>query len=101
MAGQPKLVVCTGGEPLLRDDLEPLIGTARELGLYTNLITSAVSLTRPRLESLRAVGLDAIQISVQGTSESDAQLIAGRACLAEKLGALFVCTQVVVEPSSR
>src|SRR5690349_2464202 len=35
----------TGGEPLLRRDLEPVLGRARELGLYTNLITSAVPLT--------------------------------------------------------
>jgi len=77
----------TGGEPLLRDDLESLVSTAREVGLYTNLITSAVPLAGERLESLRACGLDAIQISLQGTAESDAERIAGRACLAEKLAA--------------
>jgi PqqA peptide cyclase len=77
----------SGGEPLLRDDLESLVATARELGLYTNLITSAVGLTRERLEVLRSSGLDAIQISVQGTAESDAERIAGRPCLAEKIEA--------------
>jgi pyrroloquinoline quinone biosynthesis protein E len=30
----------SGGEPLLRDDLEELVGHARSLGFYTNLITS-------------------------------------------------------------
>jgi PqqA peptide cyclase len=77
----------SGGEPLLRDDLESLVTGAHEVGLYTNLITSAVGLTRSRLDALRAAGLDAIQISVQGTAESDAERIAGRACLAEKLDA--------------
>lgn len=77
----------SGGEPLLRDDLEALVGAARDLGLYTNLITSAISLTWTRLERLRAAGLDAIQISLQGKAESDAERIAGRACLAEKLEA--------------
>lgn len=75
----------TGGEPLLRDDLEALVRAARDAGLYTNLITSALSLSRERLVSLRAHGLDAIQISLQGTAESDAERIAGRRCLGEKL----------------
>ena len=38
----------TGGEPLLRCDLERLIGHAHRLGLYTNLITSGVPLNRRR-----------------------------------------------------
>src|SRR2546426_11068476 len=39
----------SGGEPLLRPDLETLVATARELGLYSSLITSAYRLTRDRL----------------------------------------------------
>jgi sulfatase maturation enzyme AslB (radical SAM superfamily) len=35
----------SGGEPLLRDDLEVLIAEARRLGYYTNLLTSGVGLT--------------------------------------------------------
>ena len=38
----------TGGEPLLRDDLEQLVEGARRLDLYTNLITSGIPLTRAR-----------------------------------------------------
>ena len=36
----------TGGEPLLRDDLEALVEGARALDLYTNLITSGIPCTR-------------------------------------------------------
>ncbi len=36
----------SGGEPLVRDDLEELVAEARALGFYTNLITSGVGLTR-------------------------------------------------------
>src|SRR5690606_15337746 len=32
----------SGGEPLVRDDLAELIGAAREMGYYTNLITSGM-----------------------------------------------------------
>src|SRR6476646_7505179 len=36
----------SGGEPLQRSDLEQLVAAARAAGLYTNLITSAVGLTK-------------------------------------------------------
>src|SRR5204862_190469 len=39
----------SGGEPLLRPDLESLVATAHQLGLYTSLITSAHRLERARL----------------------------------------------------
>src|ERR1700686_3529655 len=39
----------SGGEPLVRDDLEILVGEARKLGFYTNLITSGIGLTDERL----------------------------------------------------
>jgi pyrroloquinoline quinone biosynthesis protein E len=58
----------TGGEPLLRDDLEIIVGAAREREVYTNLITSGVPVTSERLARLQAAGLDAVQISVQDTT---------------------------------
>ena len=42
----------TGGEPLARRDLEPLVERSRALGLYTNLVTSGIPLVRERLSSL-------------------------------------------------
>src|SRR5262249_2373671 len=55
----------TGGEPLLRDDLEALIAGARQRDLYANLITSGVPLTRERLVRLRELGLESVQLSLQ------------------------------------
>lgn len=55
----------TGGEPMLRRDLEELVGEADLLGYYTNLITSGVGLTVDRLRALKAAGLKQVQLSVQ------------------------------------
>jgi pyrroloquinoline quinone biosynthesis protein E len=50
----------SGGEPLLRDDLETLVAHARRLGFYTNLITSGIGLNETRIALLAVVsGLDA------------------------------------------
>jgi PqqA peptide cyclase len=75
----------TGGEPLARKDLESLVGGARKLDLYTNLITSGVPLTRDRLAALKAAGLDAVQLSVQGVDRASSDRIAGYACFDEKM----------------
>jgi pyrroloquinoline quinone biosynthesis protein E len=58
----------SGGEPLLRDDLEELVGEGRRLGFYTNLITSGIGLTETRLARMKDLGLDHIQLSFQDST---------------------------------
>ena len=58
----------SGGEPLLRDDLEDLVGEGRRLGFYTNLITSGIGLTEARLARMKELGLDHIQLSFQDST---------------------------------
>lgn len=58
----------SGGEPLLRDDLEELVGEARRLGYYTNLLTSGVGLNEKRAGALKDAGLDHIQLSFQDST---------------------------------
>ncbi|MBL8450956.1 MAG: pyrroloquinoline quinone biosynthesis protein PqqE [Dechloromonas sp.] len=57
----------TGGEPMLRDDLEELVAEANRLGYYTNLITSGVGVNETRLAALKAAGLNQIQLSIQSS----------------------------------
>jgi pyrroloquinoline quinone biosynthesis protein E len=58
----------SGGEPLVRDDVEAITAEAHTLGFYTNLITSGVGLTRERLADLKRAGLDHIQLSFQDST---------------------------------
>ncbi|PXW99534.1 pyrroloquinoline quinone biosynthesis protein E [Sphaerotilus hippei] len=58
----------SGGEPLMREDLEDLIAEARRLGYYTNLLTSGVGLSPERAASLKAAGLDHVQLSFQDST---------------------------------
>jgi pyrroloquinoline quinone biosynthesis protein E len=75
----------TGGEPLIRKDLEALIEEARTLDLYTNLITSGIPLTRERLQGFRARGLDNVQLSIQDVEAEASDRIAGHRAFARKL----------------
>ena len=58
----------SGGEPLLRDDLETIVAEARRLGYYSNLLTSGVGLTATRAAALKAAGLDHVQLSFQDST---------------------------------
>ncbi len=59
----------SGGEPMLRDDLEELVQEAHHLGFYTNLITSGVGFTPERAQKLKDAGLDHVQLSFQDSTK--------------------------------
>jgi pyrroloquinoline quinone biosynthesis protein E len=75
----------TGGEPLVRGDLEALVAAARASDLYTNLITSGIPADAERLARLVAAGLDSLQLSVQDSDPHGAAWIAGRNDMDAKL----------------
>lgn len=74
----------SGGEPLLRPDLEELVARARTLGLFSNLITSGLGLTSKRAARLAAAGLNSVQLSVQGDDPHSAILVARAPAFARK-----------------
>ncbi|HEX6964932.1 MAG TPA: pyrroloquinoline quinone biosynthesis protein PqqE, partial [Gemmatimonadaceae bacterium] len=94
----------SGGEPLVRRDLEALVAHARCLGLYSTLVTSALGLTRERAERLTEAGIDHIQISFQDAERESAERIAGTrswdakhtaAKLVKELGVAFTVNVVL------
>jgi PqqA peptide cyclase len=75
----------SGGEPLLRDDLEELVAAAAQLGLYTTLVTAATLLTLERAIGLKKLGLDHIQISIQDSQAASSDRIAGLRSFEQKI----------------
>ena len=67
----------SGGEPMLRGDLDELIRHARACDLYTNLITGGTLLDEDKLRRFRDAGLEHIQLSIQGGSIEAAEKVAG------------------------
>jgi PqqA peptide cyclase len=80
----------SGGEPLQRRDLLELIRRARALGFYTNLITSAFTLTAATAEQLKAAGLDHVQISIQAANPQLSDHVAGTPSYQRKVAAARV-----------
>ncbi len=67
----------SGGEPMARPDLLPLVADAAQRGLYSNLITSGVLLDRAAAQALADHGLDHIQLSFQDTDPGMADHLSG------------------------
>jgi len=67
----------SGGEPTARRDLDVILRHAVEAGLYTNLVTAGVLLTREHLSRLAEIGLDHVQVSIQDVVPENADRISG------------------------
>jgi len=68
----------TGGEPLLRDDLEDMIRHARRCGLQVNLITNGILASPQRAKSLYDAGLRTAQVSVEGPEAGTHDILTAR-----------------------
>jgi radical SAM enzyme (rSAM/lipoprotein system) len=64
------MIVLTGGEALLRNDLEQIGLNLYQRGFPWGLVTNGMLLNKQRLNSLLQVGLRAITVSLDGLEES-------------------------------
>jgi radical SAM protein len=71
-------VVLTGGDPLKRDDIFELIASARGMGFGVSVAPSATPLlTTGNVRKLRAAGVDAISLSLDGATAEHHDAIRG------------------------
>ncbi|MBC7461229.1 MAG: pyrroloquinoline quinone biosynthesis protein PqqE [Thermoleophilia bacterium] len=77
----------TGGEPLLRKDLEQLCSAGRDAGMYSTLVTSALPKLTERLPALQEAGLDHVQISIQHSNRAESDRIGGAVSYDQKIEA--------------
>lgn len=84
----------TGGEPCARKDLEELVARARELEMFSNLVTSGVPLTKERLAGLVQRGLDHVQVSIQSARPERSDRLAGYACHEHKVDVMRWVTEL-------
>ena len=84
----------SGGEPLMRRDLVELVRRARELDLYSNLSTSAMSATPDSLTQLYEAGLDALQISLLDSDAASNDWLADATSFDKKEKAVEVAQEI-------
>lgn len=67
---KPRGVFISGGEPLIRDDIVEIVRKSKNLAPVTVLNTNSLLLTEDKLKELINVGLDYIQVSLDGIEEA-------------------------------
>ncbi len=67
--GKFKIMILSGGEPLLRDDLEDLARHVRACGMIPVLGTNGTLMTQARAKSLKEAGVAAVGISIDSISD--------------------------------
>ncbi|MFA7692925.1 MAG: radical SAM protein [Candidatus Hydrogenedentes bacterium] len=64
------LVVISGGEALMRDDVFEIIAHATDLGVATHLCTNALLLTEEKIRLLQRAGVATVSFSIDGSESS-------------------------------
>lgn len=70
------IVILTGGEPLLREDLPEIIATFVKKGMHTRIQTNGVLATPERVRALREAGLRELTVSLDTLEEEKQDRIA-------------------------
>ncbi|MEA1984338.1 MAG: radical SAM protein [Euryarchaeota archaeon] len=71
-------IVFDGGEPLVYEGLEDLIGYVDKDRAIAGMFTSGVGLTRERAQALKEAGLDMISVSLDNANEKGHDIMRGR-----------------------
>jgi radical SAM protein with 4Fe4S-binding SPASM domain len=59
----------TGGEPFLRRDCFDILGEIKKKGFEVSLLTNGTLVTRERAQRLADLGVDAVQVSMEGAED--------------------------------
>ncbi len=86
-------VLMSGGEPLMRPDVIPLIGYARYRGLACTLSTNGTLIDDPMADSLADVGLKYVGLSLDGAAATHDKLRGAQGAFERSVAAIDRCVQ--------
>src|ERR1051326_6707767 len=86
-------VALSGGEPMLRRDLEDIVRFLHARGLRIVLTTNGSLLTSSKLEALRTLGVDTIQVSLHSARQEEHDWLSQGTSFRSALQALMLARQ--------
>lgn len=84
----------SGGEPLLRKDVYQIIGFATKSGLFSDMNTNGILLTKENVRRLKASGLHHIYVSLDSVDPNEHDIFRGKAgCCKSALDGIVNCIE--------
>jgi uncharacterized radical SAM superfamily Fe-S cluster-containing enzyme len=95
----PPVILLSGGEPLVRDDLAEIIKMAHDLKFMIILATNGLRIAEnPKLaQDLRQAGLNIVYLQFDGVTNQPYEKLRGTSLLKEKLKVVEICRSVDLE----
>lgn len=96
---KPPGVLFSGGEPLLRNDLDEIVGFAHKLGFLTILATNGIRLARQNdlAFKLKKSGLNIVYLQFDGLEGEIYEKLRGAKLLEEKVKVIELCRKYDIE----
>ena len=95
------VILFSGGEPLMRPDILPLISHARSLGLRAVLSTNGTLITEQMASNLKSLGLSYVGISLDGLKETHDRFRGMKGAFEQALAGLRNCQEAGIKVGLR
>lgn len=88
-----KVLILSGGEPLMRPDIFEISHRAKEMGFYVGLSTNGTLIDYDNIDRIAAVGYDYVGISIDGMRETHDQFRRKEGAYEEAMTGIRLCMQ--------
>jgi len=95
------VLIFSGGEPLLRQDLYTIAAAAKAMGFYIGLSTNGTLMDQRAVEHVAAMGFDYVGISIDGTRETHDRFRRHAGAFDASMRAIQLCREANVKVGLR
>lgn len=87
------VLILSGGEPLMRDDIFDISKRARDLGFYVGLSTNGTLIDESNIEKIAAAGYDYVGISIDGIRKTHDRFRRREGAFDESMHGIRLCKE--------
>lgn len=95
------VLILSGGEPLMRQDIFDISHRAKDMGFYVGLSTNGTMITRDNIQKIVDVGYDYVGISIDGLRETHDKFRRKQGAFDEAINGIRLCHEQGIKVGMR
>ncbi len=95
------VLILSGGEPLMREDIFEISHRAKKMGFYVGLSTNGTLINATNIKDIAAVGYDYVGISIDGIKQTHDYFRRREGAFDESMHAIALCKQHAIKVGIR